>query len=59
MIILKVGKSTAKVWIIIIVTYVMAIGEFTHIIVGTSEALYLVFDGHISWYDIALKRKML
>ena len=27
--------------------------------VGTSEALYLVFDGHISWYDKALKRKML
>nr|WP_288101668.1 hypothetical protein [Halomonas sp.] len=56
---MKVGKSTAKVWIIIIVTYVMAIGEFTHIIVGTSEALYLEFDGHISWYDKALKRKML
>ena len=33
------AADQAKVWMIIIVTYVMAIGEFTHIIVGTSEAL--------------------
>ena len=45
------AADQAKVWMIIIVTYVMAIGEFTHIIVGTSEALYLVFDGHITWSD--------
>ena len=45
------AADQAKVWMIIIVTYVMAIGEFTHIIVGTSEALYLVVDGHITWSD--------
>ncbi|WP_404375415.1 formate/nitrite transporter family protein [Vreelandella aquamarina] len=45
------AADQAKVWIIIIITYVMAIGGFTHIIVGTSEALYLVFDGQLSWYD--------
>ncbi|MCM5703589.1 formate/nitrite transporter family protein [Larsenimonas salina] len=41
----------AKVWIILIVTYFVAIGEFTHIIVGSSEVLYLVFDGKATWGD--------
>ncbi|MCM2130540.1 formate/nitrite transporter family protein [Larsenimonas rhizosphaerae] len=43
--------ENAKVWVILIVTYVVAIGEFTHIIVGSSEVLYLVFDGRATWGD--------
>ncbi|REC95926.1 formate/nitrite transporter family protein [Kushneria indalinina] len=43
------AADQAKVWIILIITYVMAIGELTHIIVGASEVLYLVFEGGASW----------
>ncbi|WP_457808236.1 formate/nitrite transporter family protein [Kushneria sp. EE4] len=43
------AADQAKVWIILIITYVMAIGELTHIIVGASEVLYLVFSGEASW----------
>ncbi|GHC18253.1 membrane protein [Kushneria pakistanensis] len=45
------AADQAKVWIILIITYVMGIGEFTHIIVGASEVLYLVFSGDASWSE--------
>ncbi|WP_110687869.1 formate/nitrite transporter family protein [Salinicola aestuarinus] len=41
----------AKIWVILIVTYLVAIGEFTHIIVGSTEVLYMVFSGQASWGD--------
>lgn len=44
----------AKIAIIVIVTYLIAIGGFTHIIVGTVESLYLVFAGDIRFADYAL-----
>lgn len=40
-----------KVAVIFIVTYVIALGGFTHIIVGSVEALYLVFGGQASLGD--------
>ncbi len=40
-----------KIAIIVIVTYLIAIGGFTHIIVGTVESLYLVFAGEIAFAD--------
>ncbi|MFC0267954.1 formate/nitrite transporter family protein [Kushneria aurantia] len=45
------AAGDAKVWIIVIITYVMAIGEFAHIIVGSSEMFYMVFAGHADWND--------
>lgn len=39
----------AKIWIIGIITYSMALGSFTHIVVGTAEVSYLVFAGELSW----------
>jgi len=45
------SAGSAKIWVILIVTYLIAIGEFTHIIVGSTEVLYLVFAGHASWSD--------
>ncbi|ELV08012.1 Inner membrane protein yfdC [Wohlfahrtiimonas chitiniclastica SH04] len=38
-----------KIWGIIFITYIIALGEFTHIIAGSSEVLYLVFTGHEHW----------
>jgi len=44
-----------KIAIIVIVTYLIAIGGFTHIIVGTIESLYLVFAGDLSFAGYALR----
>lgn len=46
------AAGQAKVWVIIIITYVMAIGEFTHIVVGASEGFYLLMIGNISWSEL-------
>ncbi|MGQ7242493.1 formate/nitrite transporter family protein [Salinicola sp. V024] len=45
------SAGSAKIWVILIVTYLVAIGGFTHIIVGSTEVMYLVFSGHASWAD--------
>nr|WP_179476644.1 formate/nitrite transporter family protein [Rhodanobacter sp. K2T2] len=49
------SAEKAKIAIIVIVTYLIAIGGFTHIIVGTVESLYLVFAGDIRFADYALR----
>ncbi|MCK0746516.1 formate/nitrite transporter family protein [Chromohalobacter nigrandesensis] len=38
----------AKIWVILIVTYLVALGGFTHIIVGSTEVMYLMFAGQAS-----------
>ena len=43
--------ETARVWVIIIVTYVVGIAEFSHVIVGSVEASYLVGIRQISLLD--------
>lgn len=48
------GIEQSRVSVILISTYVIAIGGFTHIIVGSAEVLYLVFDGHASVGDYVL-----
>ena len=37
--------------VILMTTYVIAIGGFTHIIVGSVEAMYLVFDGRLGFLE--------
>ncbi|MCW4153185.1 formate/nitrite transporter family protein [Halomonas janggokensis] len=49
------AAGQAKVWVIIIITYVMAIGEFTHIVVGASEGFYLLLIGNISWSELVFQ----
>lgn len=39
-----------KLLIIILMTYLMGIGDLTHIVVGSVEILYLVFNGDIPWW---------
>lgn len=41
----------SKALVIILATYLIAIGGFTHIIVGSVEALYLVFAGELSFHS--------
>ncbi|MFP9459826.1 formate/nitrite transporter family protein [Pectobacterium brasiliense] len=40
---------SAKLWIIIIMTWMIAFSNLTHIVAGASEIFYLVFIGHIPW----------
>ncbi len=45
------SMESAKMWIIILITYLMALGDFTHIVVGSAEVSYLVFAGELAWSD--------
>ena len=49
------AADQAKVWIILIITYVMAIGGFAHIVVGASEMFYMVFSGNAGWSDFLFR----
>ncbi|MNQ99677.1 Inner membrane protein YfdC [compost metagenome] len=41
-------------WIIIVITYLMALGDFTHIVVGSVEISYLVWAGEATWREFWL-----
>jgi formate/nitrite transporter FocA (FNT family) len=41
--------ETARVWVIIIITYLVGLGGFSHVIAGATETMYLAFIGRISW----------
>ena len=43
--------ESARVWVIIIITYVVGLAGFSHVIAGSVEVMYLAAGGHISWYD--------
>lgn len=43
--------ESARVWVIIIVTYVVGLAGFSHVIAGSIDVMYLAFGGHISWVD--------
>ena len=45
------SMESAKMGIIILITYLMALGDFTHIVVGSAEVSYLVFAGELPWKD--------
>jgi formate-nitrite transporter family protein len=42
------AAEQAKITVIVLTTYLIALGGFTHIIVGSVETLYLVFAGSLS-----------
>lgn len=41
----------AKIVVIILMTWLIALGDTTHIVVGSVEILYLVFNGTLPWSD--------
>jgi len=43
--------ETARVWVIVIITYVVGLAGFSHIIVGSTEAMFLMFGGYMSGAD--------
>jgi formate/nitrite transporter FocA (FNT family) len=42
----------ARVWVIIIVTYVVGLGQFSHIVAGAVEVFALASAGEKSWLDV-------
>ena len=48
------SMESAKVVVIVMITYLMALGDFTHIVVGSAEVSYLVFAGQLSWNEFWL-----
>ncbi|HEV7265296.1 MAG TPA: formate/nitrite transporter family protein [Falsiroseomonas sp.] len=49
------AAETSRPFIIVVVTYVVAIGGLAHVIVGSVEVLYLVESGRAAWADFALR----
>lgn len=45
------GAQTARVQVIVIMTYLVALGGFPHIIVGSAEMFYLITAGALAWSD--------
>lgn len=39
----------AKIWVIVLMTYLVALCDLTHIVVGSVEIIYLVCNGVIGW----------
>ncbi|MNN08237.1 Inner membrane protein YfdC [compost metagenome] len=48
------AAENAKIWIILLVTYLMALGGFSHIVIGTLEAGYLLWAGELGWREYFL-----
>ncbi|TPG12347.1 formate/nitrite transporter family protein [Sphingomonas oligophenolica] len=42
------NARTQSFWVIFLITYIVALGGFSHSIVGSDEAFLLMFDGHVS-----------
>ena len=43
--------ESARLWVIIIITYLVGIGEFTHCIAGSIDVYTYAAMGHTSWFD--------
>lgn len=46
--------ETGRVMVIIIITYLVGLGGFAHVIAGSTETLYLVLIGQANWGDYLL-----
>jgi formate/nitrite transporter FocA (FNT family) len=45
------SAKSARLLVIVLLTYVVALGRFSHIIAGSVEAFYAVFTGEASIYN--------
>jgi formate/nitrite transporter FocA (FNT family) len=43
------GADAQRLWVVLIVTYVVGLGGFSHVVAGSVEALYGVAIGALSW----------
>jgi formate/nitrite transporter FocA (FNT family) len=45
------GAESARLWVIVLITYVVGIGEFSHVIAGSTEVLVLVASGEKTFVE--------
>jgi formate/nitrite transporter FocA (FNT family) len=45
------GAGAARVWIVIIIAYLVGILGSAHVIAGTTDCLYVVFRGERGWLE--------
>lgn len=45
------AAGSAKILVIVLMTWLIAVGDTTHIVVGSVEIFYLVFNGEAAWYE--------
>lgn len=43
------GAEAARFWVIIFITYIVGLGDFSHVIAGSVEVLFLVVTGTLGW----------
>jgi formate/nitrite transporter FocA (FNT family) len=46
---IRAGITGSDFWIIFILTYAIALGDFTHVVAGSAEAFLLCFSGKVSF----------
>jgi formate/nitrite transporter FocA (FNT family) len=44
---IRAGAADGEFWIVLILTYFIALGDFAHVIAGSAETFLLLFDGQI------------
>ncbi|RIJ42044.1 formate/nitrite transporter family protein [Pontibacter oryzae] len=44
--------ETARIWVIIIITYIIGVGHFSHIIAGSVETMTLAALQQVSWLEV-------
>jgi formate/nitrite transporter FocA (FNT family) len=45
------GARSARLFVIILLTYVVSLGHFPHIVAGSADAAYAIFTGHATYHD--------
>ncbi len=43
------ARGGTEFWVIVMMTYIIAIGDFAHIVAGSAEAFILLIEGHIDF----------
>jgi formate/nitrite transporter FocA (FNT family) len=43
------GAEASRFWVIIFITYIVGLGDFSHVIAGSVEVLFLVTTGSLGW----------
>jgi formate/nitrite transporter FocA (FNT family) len=46
------AAESARIWVIVVITYVIGLGHFPHIIAGSVEAFYLGIVGLRTWSQV-------
>ena len=49
------AAASAKIWVIVAITWLIAAGEFSHVIAGSAETAFVAMQGSIGWDDYLLR----